>query len=159
MLVLVGAESLWGAENLATDDRQPAQHSSEESGNSSHYGQDLLTILVEAAPIPQAMLQSLLVLFDRNRFELERLANAHQDIIPEVIGIAVELLPTLKTIDTDGSQVRLNRKTYDRVTRLMERCERLASPELAKDLRKAKTIVDSRMQEGDQETLIIDLKD
>jgi hypothetical protein len=35
----------------------------------------------------------------------------------------------------------------------------LASPELAEDLRKAKRLVEDRMSEADQETLIIDFKE
>ena len=159
MLVLVGAQSLWAADDLATGGRQAGQDSSEEAGNPSHYGRDLLRSLVGDAPIPQAMLQSFSVLFGRHRPELERLANTHQNIVWDALGVVVEFLPSLKTIDTHNGQLRLNRKTYDKVTSLLERCEQLASPELAQDLRKAKAIVDSRLHEVDQESLIIDLKE
>jgi len=159
LMLLLSAQGLWASENLATGGRPPSPDSIEENGKPSQYGLHLLTNLVGDTPISQATLQRFSVLLDRHRSELERLANTHQDLIWEALGVAIELLPSLRTVDTYSGQLRLNRKTFARVTSLMEKCERLASPELAQDLRNAKKIVDSRLQEDDQEGLILDLKE
>jgi hypothetical protein len=138
LLALVGAQTLWAAENLTPD---------------------LLQSLVGDIPIPKATVQSFSVLFDRHRLELKQLVDAHQDLVWETLNVVIEFLPSLKTVAANGGQLRVNRKTYAKATSLLERCELLASPELAQDLREAKTLVDSRLKEGDQEDLIINLKE
>ena len=159
MLVLAGVGALWAAENLAPGSLQTRQESNKERAGLSQYGQDLLKSLVGDVPIPKATVQSFSVLFERHRQELERLANAHQDLVWETLEVVIEFLPSLKTMDANGGQVRVNRKTYAKASGLLEKCERLASPELAQDLRTAKVLVDSRLKEGDQESLIINLND
>jgi hypothetical protein len=65
----------------------------------------------------------------------------------------------LKFKEAQEGKVRIPRNTYAKATNLMEKCESLASPELARDLKKAKALFDSRVKESDQESLTIDLKE
>ena len=119
----------------------------------------ILEGLLGDIPVPKATAETFGGLFDRHRQELERLANTHQGLVGEALEVAFEVLPSVKTMASNGGQLRLNRTTYAKVSNLMARCESLASPELARDLREAKTLVERRMTEADPESLIIDFRE
>lgn len=158
-LILVGSQTLRAKDNSIPGVLPTGQEAERENGSLGQIGQDLLRNLMGDVPIPKATAQRFSVLFERHKAELESLANAHQNLIWETLQVVIELLPSLKTVDTHDAQLRVSRRTYDKVASLMERCEQLATPEFAHDLRKAKTLVESRLKEGDQESLIIDLRE
>jgi hypothetical protein len=159
VLILIGGQELQANDNSIPVMAPAAQEAGNEGASLGQVGGNLLKSLMSDVPVPKATAHSFSVLFGRHRAELERLGNVHQDLIWESLAIVIELMPSIKTMDADGSRLRVNRKTYEKVSSLMGRCEGLASPELARDLRKAKNLVESRMTEGDQDSLIIDLND
>jgi hypothetical protein len=158
--VLVGhPQSLGATEKLAPGAAETQKESGREPDSLSRYGQNLLTGLAASIHIPKATAQSFTELFARHGPELERLANAHQNLVWEVLDVVIEVLPSLRKMDENGGQLHVDRKTYAKASDLLGRWESLASPELARALRKAKTLVDSRVKEADPENIIIDLKD
>jgi hypothetical protein len=159
VLILVGTQALQASDNAIPGGPLPMHEAKQESGSLGQYGQDLLKSLMGDVVIPKATVQSFSALFDRHRAELESLASAHQELVWETLEVVIEFLPSAKTMDANSGQLRVNRKTYAKASRLLERCQLLATPEFAQDLRKAKALVESRLKEGDQENLIIDLKE
>jgi hypothetical protein len=159
VLILVGIQPLLASDNSVPDGLLTGQEANKESGSLGQYGQDLLKNLMGDVSIPKATVQSFSALFDRHRAELESLASAHQELVWETLEVVIEFLPSVKTMDANSGQLQVNRKTYAKASRLLERCQLLATPEFAQDLRKAKVLVESRLKEGDQENLIIDLKE
>ena len=156
MVMLLGAvQTLWATDKSAPGGAQTGQ----EQGGLIRYGQEVLSSLAGDIQIPKATIQSFNMLFERNKPELERLANAHQDLIWGALDVVIEVLPSFKTKDAQEGKVRIPRHTYAKASNLLEKCESLASLELARDLRKAKALFDSMVRESDQESLIIDLKE
>jgi hypothetical protein len=159
VLIPVGTPALRASENSIPDGLLTGQEVKEESNGLTRFGQDLLKSLLGDVPIPKATGQSFTLLFDRHRSELESLGRTHQELIWETIEVVMEFLPSVKTLEVNGGQLRVNRKTYAKASRLLERCELLVTPGFAQDLRKAKAMVESRLREGDADSLIIDFKE
>lgn len=160
MVMLLGAvHTLWAADRLAPGSPQARKDISQEQGGLGQYGQDVLSGLVGDIQIPKETIQSFSVLFERHKPELERLANAHQDLIWRTMDVVIEVLPSFRTKEAQEGKVRISRNTYAKASNLLEKCESLASLELARDLRKAKALFDSMVKGNDQESLIIDLKE
>ncbi len=130
----------------------------ETTENSARYGQALLHSLTGDIRIPQATSNVLVELFAGHESELERIVTAHQDLLSEMLGVVIEVLPSLRSLNENGDELHVARKTFTRASTLMERCESFASPELARDLRKAKQFVDARVKPDGPESLVIDLK-
>ncbi len=158
-LVLVGAQTLCAAEKLASGGPRVSQETRQEAGALGPSGQDFLSGLVGDISIPKTTIKRFGKLFDPHKTELKRLANTHQDLLWEAIAVVIEVLPSLKATDAPEGQLRVPRKTYAKASNLLERCGSLASPELARDMRKAKALFESMVKESDQENLTIDLKE
>jgi hypothetical protein len=158
-LVLVSAQALCATDKLASGAPQVSEETSQEAGALVRYGPDMLSSLVGDISIPRTTIRSFGELFDPHKTELERLANTHQGLLWEAIAVVIEVLPSLKATDAPEGQLRVPLKTYAKASNLLERCESLASPQLAGDMRKAKALFESMVKESDQENLIIDLKE
>ena len=158
-LVLGGAQVLCATDKLASGGPPVSEETSQEADALGPSGQALLNSLVGDISIPRTTIQSFGELFDPHKTELERLVNTHQDLLWEAIAVVIEVLPSLKATDVPDGQLRVPRKSYAKASNLLERCESLASPELARDMRKAKALFESMLKENDQEDLIIDLKE
>jgi hypothetical protein len=159
VVVLVSLQTLWAAEDFLSGGPHTAKDSTQEKNRSGDYGQDLLRNLLSGLRFPEPTVQSFAVLLERHGPELERMVNTQRDLVWKAIEVVIEVLPSLSEMDANGGRLRVPRQTYAKVSNLMETCESLASPELAEDLRKAKRLVEGRMSEADQETLIIDFKE
>jgi hypothetical protein len=159
LLLLAGTQTPYAADDLSPGGTQTMQNHGKEGRSWGQYGEDLLKGLVGDVPITTATVQSFSTLFERHRQELEQLGSTHPDLVYEAIMVAIELLPSLKTIDANGGRLRVKRETHAKASALLGRCELLAGRELAQDLRKAKVLVESRLKEGDEGSLIIDLQD
>ena len=160
MVMLLGTvQTLWAVDKAAPGGAQTGKDTGREKGSLSRYGQDVLSGLVGDIQIPKATMDSFSVLFKRHEPELERLANAHQELIWGTMAVVIEALPSFKTKEAQGGKVRISRNTYAKASDLLEKCESLSSPQLARDLRKAKALFDGMVKESDQESLTIDLKE
>lgn len=160
MAMLLGAvQPLWAADRLAPGGPQARKDINQEQGSLSQYGQDVLSGLAGDIQIPKATIQSFSVLFKRHEPELERLANTHQELIWGTLEVVIEVLPSFKTKDAQEGKVRIPRNTYAKASNLLDKCESLASPQLAGDLRKARALFDSMVKESDQGSLTFDLKE
>jgi len=158
LLGLVTVQTVRATGNLPPVATENGKDPSVATENANRYSQDLLKSLTGDIHIPQAASNVFVELFDRHKSELERMASAHQDLVWEMLGVVIEILPSLRTLDENGGQLHVARKTYTKVSILMERCELLAGPKLARDLRRAKKFVDARVKEDGPASLIIDLK-
>ena len=158
LLGLVSVQTVRATGNLPRVASENREEPGEATENAGRYGQDLVKSLTGDIRVPQAASNVFVELFDRHKSELERMASTHQDLVWEMLGVVIEVLPSLRALDENGGQLHVARKTYTKVSILMERCELLAGPKLARDLRKAKKFVDARVKEDGPESLIIDLK-
>lgn len=129
------------------------------SDNESLFDQDLLHGLTTPSLLANPLARTLISLFERHRTQLETLADRHPDLFWEGIDVLIEALPTLRNLARGEQGVLLPKSTLAKATNLMGRFEKLASPELAHDLRVAKNLVDSRIREADGENVLIDLSE
>jgi hypothetical protein len=158
VMLSVAVQIPWATEKSAPGGTQAGKDPGHEQSSLSRYGQELLSGLVGDIQLPKATIESFCGLFQHHQPELERLANTHQELIWGALDVVIEALPSLKTMDAQEGKVRVPRSTYAKASNLLEQCELLASPKLARDLRRAKALFDSMVKESDQESLIIDLK-
>ena len=77
----------------------------------------------------------------------------------ESIELGLELLPALRSVDRNGGKLSVDKELYGRATGLVGKCQSLASPQLAGDLKRAKALVESRATELDSHQLLIDLNE
>jgi hypothetical protein len=89
--LLVTAQTLWAADKLAPGGAQAGKGISREQGGLIRYGQEVLSGLAGDIQIPKATIQSFSVLFERNKPELERLANTHQELIWGALEVVIEV--------------------------------------------------------------------
>jgi hypothetical protein len=158
--LLVGLpQALDGAEKMAPGAVERQEESNQGVGGLGQIAQNLLRGLTENIQIPQATEQSFAKLFTPHRAELERLAGTHQDLVWEALAVVIEALPSFKNMEAKGGKLVVDRKTFAKATGLLERCEALVSPELARDMRKARALVDRRVKSDDPENVIIDLRE
>jgi hypothetical protein len=158
--VLAGRpQVLLGAEQVAPGAVETQEESNQGADSLGRISQNLLRGLTENIHIPQATEQSFVRLFAPHRGELERLAGTHQDLVWEALAVVIQVLPSLKNMEAKGGKLVVDRKTFAKATGLLERCEALASPELARDMKKAKALVDRKTLSDNPESVIIDLRD
>ena len=96
-------------------------------------------------------------LYSRNQTEIHGIVDRNPTIIWETVEIALDLLPALRSVDQNGGKLCVNKQLYAKATDFFWRCKSLASPQLAGDLMKAKTLVESRTTELNAQQLLIDL--
>jgi len=98
-------------------------------------------------------------LYLRNKAEIHQIIDRNPGIVWETVELALDLLPALRTVDRNGGKLSVEKKLYGRATGLFGKCESLASPQLAGDLKRAKALVESRATELDSQQLLIDLNE
>lgn len=114
---------------------------------------DILDDLVESSPTAQALSN----LYSRHRLEIERILYENPFMIREGIEILVEALPALKTVPGNGGRLTVDRELYGKASGLLEQLQALSSPELSDDLGRSKILIESRMREHGDGSLVIDL--
>ena len=96
-------------------------------------------------------------LYLRNKAEIHRIVDRNPGIVWETVELAIELLPALRSADQNGGKINVEKKLYTRATDLAGKCESLAGPQLARDLKRAKSLLEKRTTELDPGQLTIDL--
>jgi hypothetical protein len=98
-------------------------------------------------------------LYYRNKAEVFRILNNNPYLVWETLGVVVEALPALRLIGDQDGKLYLDRATYARARSLFDHYHGLASPQLAADLDKTRSYVDSRTEEKDSGDVVIHLND
>jgi hypothetical protein len=97
--------------------------------------------------------------YNRNKTEVLRIFSDNPYLIWETLGVVVDALPSLRTIADQDGRLYLDGATYARANTLFERYRGLASSQLAADLDRTKSYVDSRTEGTDSGGRVIDLND
>jgi hypothetical protein len=132
--------------------RPPAARDSGEEGNVQALGN-----LLQGVEIRSPLGDEFNIIYDRNRAEIHQLVDRNPEIIWDTLGLVLDLLPALRSADRNGGKLYVEKQLYARATDLYWKCESLASPGLARDLKRAKSLVESRMIELNSRQLVIDL--
>ena len=132
------------------------------SGTSTETGQENSSLLfmgelLEGVRIHSPLSDELNTLYLKNRAEIHQIIDRNPGIIWKTVDLLLELLPALRSVDQNGGKLNVEKKLYARATDFWGGCESLASPQLADDLRKAKSLIESRTTELDSYRLQIDL--
>ena len=96
--------------------------------------------------------------YHRHKAEIHQIVNQNPFLVWETVDLIVEVLPALRSVRPDDGKLYVDKRTFSKADDLFARCEALASPGLANDLRKARAQVDSRITEWDSERILVDLE-
>ncbi|MCK8600579.1 hypothetical protein [Desulfoferrobacter suflitae] len=96
-------------------------------------------------------------LYSRHKTELYRILNNNPYMIWQTLLLVADSMPALRSMA--GGKLSLDGATYSRADTLYHEYLRLASPELAADLQKARGYVDGRTEQTDSGSVVIDLTD
>jgi hypothetical protein len=132
-----------------------AARSQEDPGMSGN--RELLGALVNnldfSAPLPSRLL-SLLAPHEQ---QLERIFKQNPELITEGLVLVIAALPALQSMSEDNRTMELDKGTYAKAQSLLDKCEFLATPDLARDLERARTLMDKHIRQVGETTLIVDL--
>jgi hypothetical protein len=98
-------------------------------------------------------------LYSRNQTEIYGIVDRNPMIVWETVEIALDLMPALRSVDQNGGKLCVDKQLYSKATDFFWKCKSLASPQLAGDLMKAKTLVERRTTELNARQLLIDLNE
>jgi hypothetical protein len=98
-------------------------------------------------------------LYHRHRSEFTRLIQNNPQLVWDALDIVLDALPALRAMPQNGGQLYLDRNIYARASDLVDRCEGLSTPELARDLKKLRLLVEMKIKSADSERVRIDLNE
>ncbi|GLI36041.1 hypothetical protein [Desulforhabdus amnigena] len=97
-------------------------------------------------------------LYKRHSSEFTRIIQDNPQLVWDAMDVVLDALPALKAMPKNGGRLYVDKNIYARASGLVDRCEDLSTPELAKDLKKLRLFVEMRIKEVDSDRIMIDLQ-
>jgi len=162
LVLMIGLEFQWDGTAMARESSRTSVRSAQGTSSGQIHGQEMLAeeLLGDIdIPVSKPTRDFVDQLYHRHRSEFTRLIQDNPQLVWDALDIVVDALPALRAIPQNGGQLYLDRSVYARASDLVDRCEGLSTPELARDLKKLRLLVEMKTKSADSERVRIDLNE
>lgn len=162
LVLMVGLEFQWNDTAMAREASLTSVRATQGASSGEILGQEMLAEELFGdidLPVSKPTRDFVDQLYRRHRSELTRLIQDNPQLVWDALDIVLDALPALRAVPKNEGQLYLDRNIYARASDLVDRCEGLSTPELARDLKKLRLLVEMKIKSADSERVRIDLRE
>ena len=162
LVTMIALSMPWGSAAMARETSRTSVRAAQGASSGEIPGQEMLAeeLLGDIdIPVSKPTRDFVDQLYRRHRSEFTRLIQDNPQLVWDALDIVLDALPALRAVPQNGGQLYLDRNIYTRASDLVDRCEGLSTPELARDLKKLKLLVEMKIKSADSDRVRIDLQE